>query len=110
MTENTGGSARELLAAARDCLAYVPGVGDVGEWRQTFDRLADLRREADRSLIRSDRDRLAAIVAEIAVLAANSADVCDRLFLAEIGGLLARFAADDDHFRADGNFARGDHG
>lgn len=106
----SGNRAGTLLDAARDCLGYAPGAGDVDEWRQAFDRLADLKREAERSLIRSDRDRLAAIVAELAVLSANCEGTSGRVFLAEVARALAGFAADDGRFLPDGNFVRGDHG
>jgi hypothetical protein len=95
-----------LLAAARRCLAYVPGAGTIADWRCAFDDLAGLKREAARGLLPNDRGRIAVMVGDLAILAANAGDDAARAALVTLAHGLADFADDGHHFRADGNFRR----
>lgn len=97
---------RHLLQLVDVCLTYRPGVAPVEQWRTAFDDLAGEARKIEKRVVRTDRDRLAVMLASLTVLVANADDQLGRPGLLASALQLRATIADDRIFRDDDNLRR----
>lgn len=97
---------RELLRLVDVCLTYQPGVATVEAWRQAFDNLYIAVRDIEKRMVRTDRDRLAAMLAGVTVLVANAGDHSAQRALMAVALQLRNAVTEPRFFRDDDNLRR----
>ncbi|MBS1180418.1 MAG: hypothetical protein H6Q99_298 [Proteobacteria bacterium] len=97
---------RSLLQLVDVCLGYRPGVAPVEDWRRAFDNLTSAARSIEKRVVRTDRDRLAVMLAGLTVLVANANEGVGHVGLMAVALQLRATLSDPRLFRDDDNLRR----